>query len=217
MSRKLPKILDADECRAILDCFTRNLDSHHKNRAMIWTMLAGGLRVSEVSDLRPRDVDLNSGRIEIREGKGDVDRVVYVQGADALDALQRWAAERPTETDDGEACPFFFPTRTGGRTSERSIRRTVKRYARKVLDDDVADDVSPHTFRHTCLTRLYQQTRDIHLVQRFAGHASTDTTQIYVHLAADDVREQTVNFDPLDDGASQPAEPESVRLAGPAE
>lgn len=204
--RNLPKILDVDDCKAILGQFDRDLDSHHKNRAMIWLMLAGGLRVSEVSDLTLDRINLNTGRIDVRDSKGGAGRTVYVQNADALQAVRTWIEVRPTEDDEGQPVDVLFPTRTGGRTTPRSIRRTVKRYARKA-EVQGADEVSPHTFRHTCLTRLYQQTRDIHLVQRFAGHADPSTTEVYVHLAADDVREQTVNFDPLaDEGTNRAAD-----------
>ena len=205
-NRDLPKILDQDDCKAILGQFDRDLDSHHKNRAMIWMMLAGGLRVSEVSDLTVGQINLNTGRINIRDSKGGAGRAVYIHNSEALDAIGKWLEARPEETADGQPVDLVFPTRTGSRTSPRSIRRSVKRYAEKA-EVQGADEVSPHTFRHTCLTRLYQQTRDIHLVQRFAGHADPSTTEVYVHLAADDVREQTVNFDPLADGPP----------AGPAE
>jgi len=207
--RDLPKILDVDDCKAILGQFDRDLDSHHKNRAMIWAMLAGGLRVSEVSDLTLDRINLNTGRVDIRDSKGGAGRTVFIQNPDARDALRRWMEFRPEETDDGETVEWLFPTRTGSRTSPRSIRRSVKRYAQKA-EVKGSDEVSPHTFRHTCLTRLYQQTRDIHLVQRFAGHADPSTTEVYVHLAADDVREQTVHFNPLSDGSTE-------AVPGPAE
>lgn len=180
MGRNIPKVLTDDESDSLLDALNCRYDSGLKNHCMFRLMLEAGLRVSEVAELRRRDVEMTACRIIIRDGKGDKDRQVWMS-EDLRDRLDQWLGRRP-ETPDG----WMFPTRTGRQTSPRSIRRSVKTYAERAELDDW-ESVSPHTLRHTFATNLLRQTGNIRLVQKALGHARLSTTMIYTHIVDDEL------------------------------
>ena len=180
MGRNLPKVLDADEQTALVDVFNTRYDSGVKNRAMVRLMLEAGLRVSEVTALRTGDVNMMSGKVEIRDGKGGKDRIVWISD-DLRDLLGEWLERRPESADD-----WMFPTRTGKQTQTSGIRRMVKNYADKA-GISWADDVSPHTLRHTFATNLLRETGNIRLVQKALGHADISTTQIYTWIVDEEL------------------------------
>ena len=178
--KKLPKVLTEDEARALIDVFNTRYDSGVKNRCMVRLMLEGGLRVSEVAGLKIVDLDLDTGRVRIRDGKGGKDRMVWIP-EDLCDLLGEWLERRPECEAD-----WMFPTRTGKQTNPRSIRRMVKNYADKAGISE-ADEVSPHTLRHTFATTLYKRTCNIRLVQKALGHADLSTTMIYTRIVDNDL------------------------------
>jgi len=180
MGRDLPEVLDDDEQDALVDVFNTRYDSGVKNRVMVRLMLETGLRVSELCDLRRTDVDLETCRLRVRDGKGDKDRQLWFP-EDLADELLEWLDRRP-ETDER----WMFPTRNGTRTNPRSIRRTVKTYAEKG-GIRWHEDVSPHTLRHTFATNLLRRTGNIRLVQKALGHADLSTTMVYTHIVDDEL------------------------------
>jgi site-specific recombinase XerD len=182
MSRDIPKILTDDEAEALLDALNCRYDSGLKNTCMFRLMLEVGLRVSELSELRRRDVDMTACRVTIRDGKGGKDRQVWMS-EDLRNRIGEWLERRP-DTSEG----WMFPTRTGQRTSPRSVRRSVKTYAERAELDDW-EAVSPHTLRHTFATNLLRKTGNIRLVQKALGHARLSTTMIYTHIVDDELEE----------------------------
>lgn len=181
MSRKLPKVLDEDEAAALKGVFNTRYDSGVKNLCMVRLMLETGLRVSEVCNLQPGDLNMTTCKLHIRDGKGGKDRVLWVS-EDLRDLVGEWLKCRPADSD------WLFPTRTGNETNPRSIRRTVKNYADKA-GISWADSVSPHTLRHTFATNLLRRTGNIRLVQKALGHADLSTTMIYTHIVDDELED----------------------------
>lgn len=180
MSRqdRIPKVLTAEEQDALLDQLNTRYQSPHRNLVMLRLMLDTGLRAGEVVALRPEHVDLETGRLLVREGKGAKDRTLWFSD-EVGELLKEWMERRP-ESD------FLFPTRDGGQLSTRYLRKMVKRLAREA-DVAEADRVSPHTLRHTFATDLYRDTKDLRLVQKALGHADISTTQIYTHIVDEDL------------------------------
>jgi len=178
MSRDIPKVLDDDEQAAILDVPNTRYDSNKKNLAVLQVLLNTGLRVSEVCDLKREHLDMNAGRIDVRDGKGGSDRTVWFNG-DTTDALADWLEVRP-------GSEYVFPTRKGTRTHENHVRRMVKRCAEKA-GISWHEDVSPHTLRHTFATNLLRENGNIRLVQKALGHADVSTTMIYTHIVDDEL------------------------------
>ena len=176
--KKLPRVLAADERDDLLAVFNTRYISGLKNLCMARVMIEAGLRVSEVCDLRPRDLNMHSCKLQVRDGKGGKDRNLWVTH-DLRDLIGEWLDRRPDST-------WLYPTRSGSRTSPRSVRRMVKNYATKA-GIGWADELSPHTLRHSFATELLGRTGNIRLVQKALGHADLSTTMIYTHIVDADL------------------------------
>jgi integrase/recombinase XerD len=150
---------------------------HHAVRdvALFELMFATGMRVSEISNLTVRTVDLERGSVLVR-GKGNKERVIPICDPEVHAALAAYSAtiEGVTRADDA----FFFTNRFGRRFSEQSIRLVLKRYARAAG----VEKITPHMFRHTVATMLLEQGVDLRFIQTFLGHSSIVTTTIYAHV-----------------------------------
>ena len=145
-------------------------------------MLKAGLRASEATALQPEHLDLMSGKLTVREGKGAKDRTLWV-GEEMLDELREWANRC---TGEVESSRFLLPTRKGPEVATSHLRRSVKRYARKA-DIKEVDRVSPHTLRHTFATRLYRETENIRMVQKALGHSDLSTIMIYMYVVDEEL------------------------------
>ena len=184
MPRRLPEILTRDEAQALLSAPNGYYRTGQRDRCMLKLMLNSGLRPSEVLNLTWRDVDLQTGKVMVREGKGKKDRQVWVAEG-TLELMRKWREASPES-------PYCFPTLKGRRINDRVFRAMVKRRALKVGIDK---DVHPHTLRHTYATELYRETKDIRLVQKVLGHADLSTTMIYTHIVDDHMETAMRGFD----------------------
>jgi len=178
--KKLPRVLTDPEARALIEAFNPRYDAGVKNRCLVRLMLEAGLRVSEVVGLKPADLDMQSCRLLVKDGKGGKDRVLWIS-EDLRDRVGEWKARRPKSD-------WLFPTRTGQKTSPRSVRRTVKTYSHRAALVN-ADEISPHTLRHTFATRLLRRSGNIRMVQKALGHADLSTTMLYTHIVDDELED----------------------------
>jgi site-specific recombinase XerD len=179
---QLPKILTEAETERLLAQPNQRYFGPHRDYLYMRLMLKAGLRASEATALPKRHVDLMSGKLTVRDGKGAKDRTLWV-GEDMLGQLQEWMDRR---REEAQPSPFLLPTRKGTEVATSHLRRSVKRYARKAGIDDV-DRVSPHTLRHTFATRLYRETSNIRMVQKALGHSDLSTTMIYTHVVDEEL------------------------------
>jgi len=148
---------------------------HLRDRAMLETLYATGLRISELVALNRKDVNSKKGEFSVR-GKGGKIRVVFLTDS-ATDALKDYLAKR---SDIDEA--LFIHTKGGKsdlRLSARSAERMIKYYATKA---GITKQVTPHTLRHSVATALLQGGADLRSVQAILGHSSITTTQRYTHV-----------------------------------
>ena len=143
---------------------------------MMSLMLHCGLRISEVVNLRPSNINLTKGKLRVENGKGNKDRDLAISEY-LTDLLDSWRKKRPESN-------FFFSTLKGKKLSDRYVQNMVKRYSRKA---GIAKNISPHTLRHTYATQYYRQTKDIETLRRILGHSDISTTTIYINLANIDV------------------------------
>lgn len=183
MSRKLPKVLSDDERERFKDQFNapRYL-TPHRNLVMSRLMLECGLRVGEVVALERDHVDLNTGKLTVREGKGSKDRTLWMN--DGLrSALAEWWERRIEELPGDD---LLFVTSSGKPVQTGYLRRMVKRMARKA-DVAEAERVSPHTLRHTFATNLLREGANLRTVQDALGHEDVSTTMRYTHLVNGEV------------------------------
>lgn len=180
-SRNLPDILTEKEENKLLRVFNRKYRSGQRNRTMVLLGLRTGMRISEMVDLRWSDIEQETGRVHIKHGKGDVDRILWIR-PEVMNELYRTAKMFGHSTTTGRV----FTTRDGDELDTGYLRRTIAKYAKKA---GITKRVHFHLLRHTYLTRLYSRTKDIRVVQTVAGHADISTTQIYTHVSGEDVRE----------------------------
>ncbi len=184
---KLPRVLTEEETGRLLAQPNQRYFGPHRDYLYMRLMLKAGLRASEATALCPEHIDLMSGKLTVREGKGAKDRTLWV-GEEVLEELREWTDRRNEEVGEekvGDQVPFL-PTRKGTEVATSHLRRSVKRYARQASVEEV-DRVSPHTLRHTFATRLYRDTGNIRLVQKALGHSDLSTTMIYTHVVDEEL------------------------------
>ena len=179
---KLPKVLSEAETNALLDQPNQRYYGPHRDYLYMRLMLKAGLRASEATALRPEHIDLMSGKLMVREGKGAKDRTLWI-GEELLSELQEWTGRRNEKVGEPK---FLLPTSKGTQVATSHLRRSVKRYARKAGIEEV-DRVSPHSLRHTFATRLYRETSNIRMVQKALGHSDLSTTMIYTHVVDEEL------------------------------
>jgi integrase/recombinase XerD len=175
---KIPVTLTEVEWGLLLSMPNQRCPTGLRNACMLRLMLNLGLRASEVLNLEIRDIDWMSGKLMIRQGKNRRDRTLWLNEED-LDLLREWREKKP----GGD---LLFTTLDGGRINDRYLRAMVDRLAKKA---GIEKNVHPHTLRHTFATDLYNQTKDIRMVQKALGHANIQTTTIYTHIIDDDLEE----------------------------
>ncbi len=169
--RKLPQVLDVDEMSALLD-FPADDPEAIRDRALFELLYSSGLRVSELTSVRWRDLDLREGLITVT-GKGRKTRVVPV-GSRARAALETLREHDAPGTDDPLVCG-----RLGKPLTPNQVRTRLKRRAR---DQGIWKRVYPHLLRHSCASHVLESSGDLRAVQELLGHADISTTQIYTHL-----------------------------------
>lgn len=188
MGRKIPEVLTPTEQEALVAQPNPRYFTGHRNRVMLRVMLDTGLRLSEAIELRWRDVDLNTGKLMVRQGKGAKDRTLWTGEAN-LESLIKWRERQSSQSSN--ATERVFTTKDGGALDPRYIQRMVKRYGFKA---GIEKDITPHTLRHTFATDLYRETTNILLTQKALGHANLQTTQIYTHIVYEELEEALKSF-----------------------
>ncbi len=169
--RKLPQVLDVDEVGALLD-FPTDDPASVRDRALFELLYSSGLRVSELTDVRWRDLDMAQGLIRVT-GKGRKTRIVPV-GGKAITALSALREQDRPGADD----PLVHG-RFGKPLTPAAVRARLKRRAK---DQGVWKRVYPHLLRHSCASHVLESSGDLRAVQELLGHADIGTTQIYTHL-----------------------------------
>ena len=176
--QRLPEILTDEEVQNLLGSFNKRYENPHKNYVIILLTLNTGMRVSEISNLRVEDIDLNSGRIHLKQGKGKKDRILYVSPL-VLEEVRSYI-ERIDIGNKG----FLFTTRTGNKVDINNLNRMVKNYTNKV---GITKHITFHSLRHTLGTKVLKQTGNLRIVQKVLGHSHISTTTLYTHLTDEDV------------------------------
>jgi integrase/recombinase XerD len=178
LPRSLPKSLSEREVEQLLaapDCTTA---LGLRDRAMLETLYASGLRVSELVGLKTLQVSLDMGVVRVM-GKGSKERLTPL-GEEAIDWIVRYQREARAELLGAHRSDALFVTSRGGPMTRQSFWSVVGRYARIA---DIRQTISPHTLRHAFATHLLNHGADLRVVQLLLGHADISTTQIYTHVA----------------------------------
>ncbi len=176
---RLPKVMSEKQVDALLAAPDLDTPLGQRDRAMLETLYATGLRVSELVNLRLHEIGLNDGVLRAL-GKGSKERLVPL-GEQAIDWISRYLAETRPEILKGQPSDALFVTARGGPMTRQAFWQLIKRYAR--VAGIAPDQLSPHVLRHAFATHLLNHGADLRVVQLLLGHADISTTQIYTHVA----------------------------------
>ncbi len=178
--RPLPKTLSETEVEALLDSPKVESSLGLRDRAMLETLYATGLRVSELVNLKMIEVNLDVGVVRI-VGKGNKERLVPL-GEQAIDWIAKYINQARAELLREKASDAVFLTARGSAMSRQAFWYVIKRHA---VNAGINKNLSPHTLRHAFATHLINHGADLRSVQMLLGHSDLSTTQIYTHVASE--------------------------------
>ncbi|MBK7564366.1 MAG: site-specific tyrosine recombinase XerD [Propionivibrio sp.] len=176
---RLPMVLSEAQVEELLAAPQTNTTLGQRDRAMLETLYATGLRVSELVGLKVHEVSFDMGVVRVF-GKGSKERLVPL-GEVAIDWMRRYLAEaRPALLDRRQSNDLFVTAR-GAAMTRQAFWQMIKRYAERAGMDP--GRLSPHVMRHAFATHLLNHGADLRVVQLLLGHSDISTTQIYTHIA----------------------------------
>jgi integrase/recombinase XerD len=184
LPRSLPKSLTEDEVVDLLNAPDHAQPLGMRDRAMLETLYATGLRVSELVNLKVSEVSLQEGVVRV-VGKGSKTRLVPL-GEEALDWISRYMEQPRRGILGGKLSDSLFVTQRGAAMTRQSFWYLIKRYARLA---GITKPMSPHVLRHAFATHLLNHGADLRVVQMLLGHADISTTQIYTHVARERLKQ----------------------------
>jgi integrase/recombinase XerD len=182
----IPKALSEPEVLALLDAVPGDGPRATRDRAILETLYAGGLRISELVGLDLADVDVHDGFARVM-GKGSKERVVPLGGT-ARDALTEYLANGRLELDRANRAArtaALFLNARGGRLTRQGAWLIVRKAGDRA---GLRGRLFPHVLRHSCATHMLDRGADIRVVQELLGHASLSTTQVYTKVSPERLR-----------------------------
>jgi integrase/recombinase XerD len=184
LPRSLPKSLSEAEVEDLLAAPDCESALGLRDKAMLETLYASGLRVSELVGLKTVQVSLDMGVVRVM-GKGSKERLTPL-GQEAIDWIVRYQKGARGELLGAKKSDALFVTARGGSMTRQAFWSLVKRYA---LIAHIKASISPHTLRHAFATHLINHGADLRVVQLLLGHADISTTQIYTHVARERLKQ----------------------------
>ncbi len=184
LPRALPKTLTETDVERLLDSADADTLLGLRDRAMLETLYATGLRVSELVGLKLTAVNLNDGVLRVT-GKGNKDRLVPL-GEESVQWLRRYMAEVRPQLLEKRLSDAVFVTARGDGMTRQAFWYLIKRRA---LAAGITRPLSPHTLRHAFATHLLNHGADLRVVQMLLGHSDISTTQIYTHVARERLKQ----------------------------
>lgn len=178
LGRPLPKALSEDEVDALLSAPDLTKPLGLRDQAMLETLYATGLRVSELVELKMVELNLSVGVVRI-VGKGNKERLVPL-GEESNQSLQNYLAHGRHALLKQKVSNAVFVTARGSAMSRQAFWYLIKKHAKKA---GIQQELSPHTLRHAFATHLLNHGADLRSIQMLLGHADLSTTQIYTHVA----------------------------------
>jgi integrase/recombinase XerC/integrase/recombinase XerD len=189
--QKLPRVLSAEQVRALLERIPARTPLELRDRAMLELAYSCGLRCEEIVNLDLGALDYESEQVRVL-GKGGRERLLPV-GEPARRALERYEAKgrHVLAADPGEKALFL--SKNGRRLSNSDVTRRLGLWVREAA---LAGGVSPHSLRHSFATHLLEGGADLRTIQELLGHSSISTTQIYTRIDASRLREAYASTHP---------------------
>lgn len=184
LPRGLPKTLSEADVEALLAAPDTQTPLGLRDRAMLETLYATGLRVSELIGLSVVQVSRDAGVVRVM-GKGAKERLVPL-GEEALVWIARYVDQGRPDLLAGRVCEAMFVTARGEAMTRQAFWYLIKRYASR---GGVVKAISPHVLRHAFATHLINHGADLRVVQMLLGHSDISTTQIYTHVARERLKQ----------------------------
>ena len=179
----LPTTLTVEETQQILDAPNELRPIEMRDKAMLYTLYATGMRISELISLNMHNVDLTRGSVQVI-GKGGKERLIPLTN-DAITMIKKYLTNARDKLSKGKDHNNIFVSTHGKQISRHSFWHRIKAYLKKV---DVKKEVHPHTLRHAFATHMLNNGADLRSVQLLLGHSDLATTQIYTHVAQAEVK-----------------------------
>ena len=195
--RRLPRPIDRTTLRAVLQAGEGRVAVRSKHASqndvtllIIKLLIVTGLRISELTNLKIRDVSPDGGQVLV-QGKGSKERIVFVPNRELQAELQRYCQMRSGHGTT--ASPLFLNT-VGRRLRAATFRKRLRALSKHL---GIAPHLTPHRFRHSAATLLIEEGIDIRMVQALLGHANLKTTEIYVRVSNHALRRALERVDVL--------------------
>ncbi|MFH0831962.1 MAG: site-specific tyrosine recombinase/integron integrase [archaeon] len=177
--KRLPIVLSQEEVKALIDAA-----AFAKSKLIIKMLYSSGLRVSELVNLTPKDLDFQQNIGWVRKGKGSKDRIFKI--AESISKqLQKFLAKNPQSK-----CLFSQDKPM----STRNVQIIIKKAAKKA---NINKKVTPHTLRHSFATHLLESGENLLVIQQLLGHENLETTRIYTHISQDQIKKVKSPLDRL--------------------
>lgn len=187
--KKLPQILTVEEIEKLINVIPKNSLKGKRDKAIIELLYSSGLRVSEIINLKIKDLDFNNNYLKCF-GKGSKERIVPF-GELAKNYIFDYLNEREKNNIKSE---YLFTTKKGEKLLRQEINNFLRVYSKRAK---LKKKVHPHMLRHSFATHLLERGADLRSVQELLGHVDISTTQIYTHLTKEYLKEIYLNTHPL--------------------
>ncbi len=171
-SKKIPEVLTKDEVKTLINSVNNKV-----HRMIIMALYSSGFRLSELINLKVKDIDFNEGVGWVRKGKGSKDRMVIVSKT-LLKELKKFVKDK----DKNE---YIFTNNKNKPFSPRNIQLILKKAQRK---SNIGKNIHPHMLRHSFATHLLEEGVDIRKIQELLGHSDLSTTQIYTKVSTKELK-----------------------------
>ena len=190
VKKSLPNVLSIDDVTRLLDVKLDD-DFSYRNKAMIELMYATGLRVSELVELKLSDLDFSQDIIRIM-GKGSKERIVPI-GDFAKEYLEEYIYKHRGNMLKGITTDYVFLNNHGKKMTRQGFFKIIKKLAN---ESGISAEISPHTLRHSFASHLLKYGADLRTIQELLGHSDISTTQIYTHVANEELRKNYDEYHP---------------------
>lgn len=189
--KKIPDTLSVGEVEALLAQPDLRRARGIRDKAILETLYATGMRVSEAVDLKTGSVNMDVGFLRCI-GKGNKERVVPL-GGKAVESVRFYLEKSRRKMLGKKQSDYMFVSRLGRRLSRQSVWKMIKSYALKA---GIKKEIKPHLLRHSFATHLLERGADLRSVQEMLGHSNISTTQIYTHINKDRLKSVHKMFHP---------------------
>ena len=188
---KLPDVLSVDDIEKILKVPDQTTHRGLRDAAMLELLYAAGLRVSELVGVKVREINLEAGFVRVF-GKGAKERIVPIgnYAKQKVAEFQEFGRPYLLKTYQSE---YLFVARAGKPMTRQGFWKLLKKYA---LKSGIVKKITPHSFRHSFASHLLEAGADLRSVQLMLGHVDISTTQIYTHVAREQLRKLHEKFHP---------------------